>query len=205
MTVDNILVLDIETTGLNGYEKGDKLLSVGIVRLDLKTMKLYPVFYSAVWQYLDEKDRECWLFRNGHMDPEEVTNSIFGKVSAAEIIADIIEDEFVTTYNTAFDLDAFLDPWMDKVASVAKLYYRAPCIMKACTQVPEIPRTMHEDGTEWPSLSASYNTLCQQRIAQRRTPLHQHNALDDAIMAGEVLLELIRRGLYDPEREEEYA
>lgn len=205
MTTDNVLVLDIETTGLNGYEKGDKVLSVGIVRLDLKAMNLYPVFYTAIYQDLDEKDCECWLFKNGHMDPEEATNSPFGEVCAAEIIADIIEDEFVTTYNTAFDLDAFLDPWMDKVASVAKLYLRAPCIMKACTQVPEIPRTMHEDGTEWPSLSASYNILCQQRIAQRRTPLHQHNALDDAIMAGEVLMELIRRGLYDPEREEEYA
>lgn len=200
MTVDNILVLDIETTGLNGYEKGDKVLSVGIVRLDFKTMKLYPVFYSAVWQYLDEKDRECWLFKKGHMDPEEVTNSIFGKVSAAEIIADIIEDEFVTTYNTAFDLDAFLDPWMDKVASVAKLYLRAPCIMKACTQVPEIPRTMHEDGTEWPSLLSSYAKLCEPKEIRQT-----HNALDDAMMAGKVLLELIRRGLYDPEREEEYA
>lgn len=197
---DNILVLDIETTGLDGYEKGDKFLSVGIVRLDLKTMKLYPVFYSAVWQYLDEKDRECWLFKNGHMDPEEVTNSIFGKVSAAEIIADIIEDEFVTTYNTAFDLDAFLDPWMDKVASVGKLYYRAPCIMKACTQVPEIPRRMHEDGSCWPSLLSSYAKLCAPKEIRQT-----HNALDDAMMAGEVLLELIRRGLYDPEREEEYA
>jgi len=197
---DNILVLDIETTGLNGYEKGDKVLSVGIVRLDLKMMKVLPVFYSAVWQYLDEKDYDCWLFRNGHMDPEEVTNSIFGKVSAAEIIADILEDEFVTTYNTAFDLDAFLDPWMDKVASVAKLYLRAPCIMKACTQVPEIPRKMHEDGTEWPSLLSSYAMLCQPKEISQT-----HNALDDAMMAGKVLLELIRRGLYDPEREEEYA
>lgn len=200
MTVDNILVLDIETTGLNGYEKGDKILSVGIVRLDLKTMKLYPVFYSAVWQYLDEKDYDCWLFRKGHMDPEEVTNSIFGKVSAAEIIADIIEDEFVTTYNTAFDLDKFLDPWMDKVASVAKLYLRAPCIMKACTQVPEIPRVMHEDGSCWPSLLSSYLKLRDPKEIRQT-----HNALDDAMMAGEVLLELIRRGLYDPEREEEYA
>lgn len=197
---ENVIVLDIETTGLDGIQKGDKVLSVGIVRLDLETMKLYPIFYSAVWQYLDEKDRECWLFKNGHMDPKEVTNSIFGKVSAAEIIADIIEDEFVTTYNTAFDLDKFLDPWMDKVASVAKLYLRAPCIMKACTQVPEIPRTMHEDGSYWPSLLSSYVKLRDPKEIRQT-----HNALDDAMMAGEVLLELIRRGLYDPEREEEYA
>ena len=197
---ENVLVLDIETTGLNGYEKGDKVLSVGIVRLDPETMKLYPVFYSAVWQYLDEKDRECWLFRKGHMDPEEVTNSIFGNVPAAEIIADIIEDEFVTTYNTAFDLDKFLDPWMDETILESKLYFRAPCIMKACTQVPEIPRTMHEDGSCWPSLLSSYLKLRDPKEIRQT-----HNALDDAMMAGEVLLELIRRGLYDPEREEEYA
>lgn len=200
MTPENILILDLETTGLDGYEKGDKVLSVGIARLDLKMMKVLPVFYSAVWQYLDEKDYDCWLFRNGHMDPEEVTNSPFGKVCAAELIADIVEEEFVTTYNTAFDLDKFLDPWMDKVASVAKLYLRAPCIMKACTQVPEIPRKMHEDGSCWPSLLSSYAKLCEPKEIRQT-----HNALDDAMMAGKVLLELIRRGLYDPEREEEYA
>jgi len=197
---ENVLVLDIETTGLNGYEKGDKVLSVGIVRLDFKAMKLYPVFYSAIYQDLDEKDRECWLFKNGHMDPEEVTNSPFGEVCAGEIIADIIEDEFVTTYKTAFDLDAFLDPWMDKVILENNLYFRAPCIMKACTQVPEIPRRMHEDGSCWPSLLSSYAKLCDPKEIRQT-----HNALDDATMAGEVLLELIRRGLYDPEREEEYA
>lgn len=196
----NILVLDLETTGLNGYEKGDKVLSVGIARLDLNTMKLYPVFYTAIYQDLDEKDRKCWLFKKGHMDPEEVTNSPFGEVCAGEIIADIIEGETVTTYNTAFDLDAFLDPWMDKVILESKLYFRAPCIMKACTQVPEIPRTMHEDGSCWPSLLSSYAKLCEPKEIRQT-----HNALDDAMMAGKVLRELIRRGLYDPEREEEYA
>lgn len=200
MTTDNVLVLDIETTGLNGYEKGDKVLSVGIARLDFAVMKLYPIFYTAIYQDLDEKDYKCWLFRNGHMDPEEVTNSPFGEVCAGEIIADIIEGETVTTYNTAFDLDKFLDPWMDETILESKLYFRAPCIMKACTQVPEIPRTMHEDGTCWPSLLSSYAKLCEPKEIRQT-----HNALDDAMMAGEVLLELIRRGLYDPEREEEYA
>ena len=200
MTCDNILVLDIETTGLNGYEKGDKVLSVGIARLDLKMMKVHPVFYTAIYQYLDEKDYDCWLFRKGHMDPEEVTNSPCGEVCAGELIADIVEEEFVTTYNTAFDLDKFLDPWMDKVILESKFYLRAPCIMKACTQVPEIPRTMHEDGSCWPSLLSSYAKLCEPKEIRQT-----HNALDDAMMAGKVLLELIRRGLYDPEREEEYA
>ena len=200
MTTENVLILDIETTGLNGYEKGDKVLSVGIARLDPKAMKVHPVFYTAIYQDLDEKDYDCWLFRNGHMDPEEVTSSPFGEVCAGEIIADIIEGETVTSYNTAFDLDAFLDPWMDETILESKFYFRAPCIMKACTQVPEIPRTMHEDGSCWPSLLSSYAKLRDPKEIEQT-----HNALDDAMMAGEVLLELIRRGLYDPEREEEYA
>ena len=87
-----------------------------------------------------------------------------------------------------------------QIIAESKLYFRAPCIMKACTQVPEIPRTMHEDGSYWPSLLSSYAKLCEPKEIRQT-----HNALDDAMMAGKVLLALYDRGLYNHHREEEYA
>lgn len=192
---ENVIVLDIETTGLEGIQKGDKILSIGIVTVNVNNKTVMPTFYAPIYQELEPKDLDCWLFRTKHMDPSEITGASFGEQIVADIVSAIIDGETVTTYNTAFDLDKFLDPWLD-----GTFYFRAPCLMKACTQVPEIPRTMHEDGTCWPSLKASFYQLCG-----GKSGLKMHNALNDAMAAGEVLLALMERGLYDPDREEEYA
>lgn len=201
MNTDNVLILDVETTGFEGLEAGDSILSIGIARVDIQSRTVSPVFYTPIYQELTEQDRDAWIFKKKHMDVSEITGAPWGDFIVAGLVASIIDGMTVTTYNTKFDLDLFLDPWLEaEFQDDAPHYFRAPCIMKACTQVPEIPRTMHEDGSCWPSLLSSYVKLRDPKEIRQT-----HNALDDAMMAGEVLLELIRRGLYDPEREEEYA
>lgn len=192
---ENVIILDIETTGRDGYEKGDKILSVGIATVNTVNKTVTPTFYAPIYQELTEKDLDCWLFKTKHMLPEEITGAPFGEEVVADIVGEIIEGETVTTYNTAFDLDLFIDPWLD-----GTFYFRAPCLMKAADQVAEIPRTVHADYTSWPSLKASFYQLCG-----GQSGLKMHNALNDAMAAGEVLLALMERGLYDPDREEEYA
>jgi DNA polymerase III epsilon subunit-like protein len=201
MTTDNVLVVDLETTGLDGLQAGDSILSVGIARVDVANRTVSPVFYSPIYQELTDKDRDCWLFRTKHMDPAEITGAPWGDFIVAGIVASIIDGITVTTYNTAFDLDLFLDPWLDaEYADDRPFYFRAPCLMKACDQVEEIPRTVHADYTSWPSLKASYYQLCGGKAG-----IKMHNALTDAVVAGEIMLALMERGLYDPDREEEYA
>jgi len=201
MTTDNVFVLDIETTGLDGYDKGDKILSVGIACVSTVNKTVTPVFYAPIYQELTDADRDCWLFRTKHMLPEEIEGAPFGEEVVARIVAEIIGDETATTFNTAFDLDRFLEPWLaDILEGDAPFYFRAPCLMKACDQVEEIPRTVHADYTSWPSLKASYYQLCGGKAGIR-----MHNALTDAVVAGEIMLALMERGLYDPDREEEYA
>ena len=198
---ENVLVLDIETTGLDGYEKGDKILSVGIVTVNTVNKTVTPTFYAPIYQELEPKDLEAWIFKTKHMDPSEITGAPWGDFIVAGIVASIIDGMTVTTYNTAFDLDLFLDPWLEgEYADDKPFYFRAPCLMKACDQVEEIPRTVHADYTSWPSLKASFYQLCG-----GQSGLKMHNALNDAMAAGEVLLALMERGLYDPDREEEYA
>ena len=194
-STDNVIVLDIETTGLDGYEKGDKILSIGIVTVNVNNKTVMPTFYAPIYQELTEKDLEAWIFRTKHMLPEEITGAPFGEDVVADIVGEIIEGETVTTYNTAFDLDLFIEPWLD-----GTFYFRAPCLMKACDQVEEIPRTVHADFISWPSLKASFYQLCG-----GKSGLKMHNALNDAVVAGEIMLALMERGLYDPDREEEYA
>ena len=201
MTADNILVLDIETTGLDGIQKGDKILSIGIVTVNVNNKTVMPTFYAPIYQELEPKDREAWIFRKKHMDVSEITGAPWDEWLVARLVARMIDGMMVTTYNTAFDLDKFLDPWLDAVfQDDAPFYFRAPCLMRASAQVPEIPRTMHEDGSCWPSLKSTYYQICEERQAGIRT----HHALNDAIIAGQVMLALMERGLYDPHSTEEY-
>lgn len=201
MTDDNtIMVIDLETTGLDGYDEGDKILSIAIASVDIERKTVAPVFSTAIYQELDDIERNAWLFRNGHMDPSEIEASPFGIIKAAEIVSTILEGQFVTSFNTTFDLDAFLYPWWyDTLSDDGSFFYRAPCLMRAADQVGDIPRREFSDGTAWPSLTASYSTLVGD--LDGITP---HRAEDDAIMAGRVLLALYDLGLYDPGREEEY-
>ena len=70
--------------------------------------------------------------------------------------------------------------------------------MRACAQVDEIPRESHDNGC-YPSLASSYYTLCN--YGKDRP---EHRAIHDSIRAAEILLALVDRGLYDPDRTEEY-
>ena len=191
--IDNILVIDLETTGLDGYAEGDRIVEIGVANVDFQRKTVAPIFGHPVQHDLTPTGRDAWIFREGHMCPEEVERSPIDEEKAATILATIIDGEYVTSYNTEFDLDKFIYPWFDEI--IPEMldfgFIRAPCVMKAAAQI--IP-----DGT-WPSLKLAHSTL----LSTGRK-LREHRAVDDAITAGMVMLELYNRGLYDPDREEEY-
>ena len=193
----HVMVIDLETTGLRGIKEGDKILSVGIADVELDTAQVRPVFYTPIRQELDEHDRRCWLILNGHLTAEEIERAPFSEAQAATITASILADQLVTSYNTEFDLDTFLYPWW---AENIGPYFengmrRAPCIMQTADRIKEIPRRERIDGTAYPSLVASFSTLVH--LPMKRA----HNALDDAVMAGEVLVKLHKMGLFTQEAE----
>ena len=193
--MDNIIVIDLETTGLEGYKDGDRIVEIGAVNVDFKRKTVTPIYGHPV-SYdspLTPAGRDSWIFKEGHMSPEECERSPMDEEKSAMILATILDGEYVTSYNTEFDLDKFVYPWFDAVIPEVLDFgfFRAPCIMKAASQVMA-------EGL-WPSLKVAYGTLCG-GIGK----LRQHRAVDDAIAAGKVALELYNRGLYDPDREEEY-
>jgi hypothetical protein len=198
----NILVLDLETTGLSGIAEGDRIVEVAVASVDIERQSVRPVFTAPVhYDALTDAQANSYIFREGHMDVEDILEAPFDEDKVAAIVANILEGEFVTSFNTEFDLDRFLLPWLDKVVpEMDVMFFRAPCLMRASAQVMDIPRKIHDDGSCWPGLSASYYTLCR----DYRDQLFPHHAQDDCIMAGRVLLALYEKGLYDPESEEEY-
>ena len=190
--IDNIIVIDLETTGLDGYAEGDRIVEIGVANVDFQRKTVAPIFGHPVHHDLTPAGRDAWIFKEGHMNPEEVERSPIDEEKAATILATILDGEYVTSYNTEFDLDKFLYPWFDKIIPdiLDFGFFRAPCIMKASSQIT--------DG-DWPSLRTAYSSIFG-RAGNRR----EHRALDDAVKAGMVVLELYNRGIYDPDREEEY-
>lgn len=192
--IDNILVIDLETTGLDGYEAGDRIVEIGAANVDFQRKTVAPIFGHPIYHdKLTPEQERSFIFSEGHMSPPECYRSPIDEEKAAMILATILDGEYVTSYNTEFDLDRFVYPWFDAIIpDVLDFgFFRAPCIMKASGQVMA-------EGL-WPNLKTAYGTLCG-GVGKLRA----HRALDDAITAGKVVLELYNRGLYDPDREEEY-
>ena len=72
---NEILVLDIETTGLD--PKTDFILELGMVELDLNSGRI-TVLFDQVFKdpKLTAKHRSSWIFENGFMQIDEVRNAL---------------------------------------------------------------------------------------------------------------------------------
>ena len=71
MAANEILVLDIETTGL--HPEYDFILELGIVKLNTDTGHITPLFDKIFKDpNLRAKHRNAWIFQNGYMHIDEV-------------------------------------------------------------------------------------------------------------------------------------
>lgn len=105
----------------------------------------------------------------------------------------IIDGQIATSYNVAFDFLKFLrrKPWL-----LEPRY--APDIMLKAHRVVDGDYEFDDGSTSWPKLSKAYAELCPDdpgKIGESQ----KHRALEDAIMASHVLLELVGRGIYPEE------
>jgi len=193
-----VLVVDTETTGLNGCRSGDLVLDVAVVRADTHTGEVEPV-YSQVVGYdvssWNARMRDSWVFHNSDLTVEEVGE---GRplAAVAREVRGILDHSIATSYNVAFDFSKFLDwePW-----SVRPVMAPDPML---CAHALVDGDYLFDDGsTSWPKLSKAYSVLCPGDPggiggAQR------HRANEDAVMAAHVLLALVERGEYPRDLEE---
>lgn len=174
----SIYVLDTETTGLQGIAYGDKIVEVGICRVDLDRGKVFPELGRVVHTDLNPQERESWVFQHTDLTPEDVESSPW---SIHQVGRSLIyyEGEVFTAYNEDFDFDRFLhhSPWS---------FYPplAPCIMEECAN------RYAPDG-RWFSAQASYDLLCPDNPANLSEGKEEHRALSDAVVEGHILLRLL--------------
>ncbi len=181
-----LYVLDTETTGLLGAEGGDKVVEIGIARVDLELGRVYPEYGRIIRQQLTEEQKCSWVFEHTDLKPSEVSRSPY---RPSDIMTDLklqFEDGVFTAYNVAFDFGMFLskDPydWHPHLA---------PCIMETAREMLGVER--------WLRAQDAYDTFCKGNPANVPNGIEEHRALSDAVFEGHILLGMIEayEGLYD--------
>lgn len=175
-----IYVLDTETTGLKGIPDGEKILEVGVARVDLDTCTVHPELSRIVHYPFMQINPDCWAFHNTTLKITDIYNSPW---EAADVARSLLyyESKIFTAYNVAFDFGQYLNypPWDFKPRL-------APCIMEEAANV------LRPDG-RWLKAQEAYDILCPDNPADLPGGKEQHRALSDAICEGHILLALMEK------------
>jgi len=169
-----LYVLDIETTGLNGILMGDKVVEIGIARVDLEQKKVFAEYGKVIRQELTSDEKMSWVFTHTDLDPTDVERSPW---TLDDVILDLVtyNSGVFTSYNVVFDFDLFLNqpPFRFRPKM-------APCIKCECGD--------RYNGGRWFSAQAAYDLLCSDNPANVPDNKEEHRALSDAVLEGHILL-----------------
>eukprot|EP01083_Nonionella_stella_P170536 580555_1 len=165
-----IYVVDLETTSfpprIASAEAGDVVIEIGIVQFERREKRMYtikPVFHCFInpesYDYYPENWKDAWIFRNGTSVDMVQTASLSAKIILPEIRR-ILKGNFVTSYNTDFDLKRFL---LEEPYSVDIKEF--DCIMELATKQIGFRSTLE---------TAAYHFLGFDYVA------NFHNAMEDA-------------------------
>lgn len=199
---DPIYIIDLETTGLDGYPD-NHVVEIGIAEFNQMTGDIRAVYDAVIHvpnireinENTVERDgtKGCWVFNHTSLTVEDVENGRPLEEVVKEV-RELLNGKAVSAYNIPFDFDKFLDkcPWhineiterRQDVAEVAKkvivsLIKRDKYIPDA--ELRERVRSYHERYPEGIFRSEdAYKILCNDDPAGIGK-VQKHRALDDAI------------------------
>lgn len=226
---DTILVLDTETTGLNGakyakdpfidpffkrssldsydsarYDKldwsryGDVVVDIGICEASLSKGTVVPVYSSIVGYNMTtwtDAMKRSWIFENTDLTVEQVASApLFSRVRKE--VADLVRGRWLTTYNVQYDLDKFLYrfPW-----NLEGTFRECRDIMFSARDVCKL-KSQYYGVSEYryPKLDYAYKYILNGEDPAGIHGKQDHRALSDAKVASYLMIDMFRKGLYDP-------
>ncbi|MHA1953451.1 MAG: 3'-5' exonuclease [Candidatus Heimdallarchaeaceae archaeon] len=201
----DIYVLDIETTGLDGYPK-DHVVEISIMRANLLKQKIEQVYNSVIHYDVsswDDSILDSWIFKKGIISVDEIKEAKKDLITVASEVRKLLSNKFVAAYNNAFDFDKFLkhEPWnINAEKNRSKI---APCIMMTASEYVKMPSKYKKRKIIRLTAAKKYllneNTECIKNNKNLETELVQygeHRANYDAFYAACILLELYRKNQY---------
>lgn len=206
-----VLIIDTETTGLEGYPK-DRVLEIEIAELEEGSVR--PV-YSEIIRYSDiaEFDRKyvnldgsegIWIYGNSDLRIEDTLNAAKDVDTVAAEIREIVSGREVTSYNVPFDFGKFLyhEPWcLKELCSVPydimglatkRVYSLTEDDMISDKVLQEKLLREREESyypNKWIRSIDAYRVLCPEDPMGLEGM--RHRAIDDAVMEGWVLKSII--------------
>ena len=107
-----VLIIDTETTGLEGYPR-DRVLEFGVAEYDELSREVTPV-YSEMIRYDDIREfdseyvnrdgsRGIWIYRNSDMRIEDTLNAEKDLDAVVREVREIVHGKAITAYNAGFD------------------------------------------------------------------------------------------------------
>lgn len=203
-----VLIIDTETSGLQGYPM-DRVLEVGIAEFDELSGRISPI-YSELIRYDDitefdskylnpDGSKGLWVYRNTDMTVEDTLNAEKDLEAVAEEVRSIVRGKAVTAYNTGFDFGRFLyhEPWglrwitasaydiIDLATEKAMRMARYGLIADKGLQERLMAQQLADPG-RWVRCQDAYDALCPEDPMGLRSG-QKHRALDDALMEGWIL------------------
>ncbi|MBY9000175.1 MAG: hypothetical protein KGD64_04620 [Candidatus Heimdallarchaeota archaeon] len=201
----DIYVIDIETTGLDGWQK-DHIVEISIMKANLTNQKIEQVYHSLVHYDVtkwDEEVRKAWIFEKGIIKLDKIQNAKKGVKEVSNEVRKILTGKFISAYNNEFDFEKFLhhEPW--NINPETCKIKTAPCIMLATTDYVKIPSKYKK--RKFVSLSEAKKHLLNEdttsiinnkelEMIVREYGVHRANC--DAFYSACILLELNRRKRY---------
>ena len=183
--IEEILVIDIETTGFKAGE--DFILELGAVELNLITGKRTTLF-DKVFKHPDltAKHHDAWIFKNGYMTVDEVRKAKPIDEDLEEL--ETLFSEFsgrITAWNRFFDSKFLEYEGFDLGTPLA-------CPMLQSTSYFKLPKKSG-NGYKWPKAQEAWDRLFPDNP---RPELHRGG--DDADFEAIIIKELYDREVYEP-------
>lgn len=200
---DRILVLDTETTGLEGGPR-DAVVDVGICEVVLSTGRVADLYSSIVGYDItgwSEEMCHSWIFENTDLTVEAVAAAKPFQAVKSEVMG-VIRGKCLTTYNMQFDLDRFLyrEPW----GIPSGFFLECDDIMFAAADACRLhqmdERVESAMGFRYPKLDYAYRHILKDEDPAGIRGKQGHRALSDARVASHLMVKMYRDGLYEPMR-----
>lgn len=172
--MNEIIVLDIETTGVSA--KWDKIVEIGIVKLDLDTGNISPIMDYIVHEkgITEEKLANSWIINHSDLTIEQVKYSI--NIEAVLPKVQLLANTYpVTAFNRKFDI-GFLE---ERGIKFPNLY---PCPMIELTPIMAIKTSK---GNKWPNVNEAYRYFFPDASYNEK-----HRGFDDALHEAQIIYEL---------------
>ena len=190
-----IFCVDVETSGLRSR---DIIFQIGISEIDIEKKTVKPIFdkilgYDTTNWKQDWKD--AWIFQNSSLKLTDIKKAYIKGDHSEKIgkeVNDLLNNQAIGIYNVGFDYPFLKRKPFNVSRKTSKIL---PCLMIYCTNICRIPMDWGNHSWKWPTLTEAYEMLVNKRI-QKSLNINWHDAINDTIASGWLLLELIENHNY---------